>query len=300
MDKLNLMNTFVAVVEEGGFTAAANRLGKTKALISTHVSQLETALSVRLVNRSTRRVNPTSDGMAYYHQVKQLLDELATIERQLVEQQSEVVGRLRISAPQTYGEVILPPFLARMLTKYPDLEVDLTLTDRYVDLVSEGFDAVIRLGQLQDSNLVAKTLGAYGIHLCASPELVKNQPPLTHPEQLNQWPCVIDANYRQGKPWLFQVDGESLAVPVPGAIRVNSAQAALKLILSGVGVGISPGFLSQSYIQSGELRVLLTQFHQESLPISVLYPHRQHLQTKVRVFITELKDFLGESSFAPL
>jgi DNA-binding transcriptional LysR family regulator len=159
MDMLNLMRNFVAVVEEGSFTAAAKRLGKTKPLLSTQVTQLETKLAVRLLHKSTRSLTVTEAGNAYWGEAKRILDDVENLGSQLLNQHRSLAGSIRISTPVTYGEEVLTPFISYLISEQPRLHIDMMLTDRHVDLVNEGYDLAIRVGRLKDSNLIARSLG---------------------------------------------------------------------------------------------------------------------------------------------
>lgn len=299
MDKLNLMTSFIAVAEQGSFTAAGKQLGKTKALISTHVSQLEKWLQVRLIVRSTRSMQLTAAGQSYYGQARKVLDDLATLESQLINDSSSLVGRLRISAPTTYGELVLMPFIATLGEENRELDIELLLNDRYVDLISEGFDAAIRIGSLEDSSLVARPIGYSNMLLCSAPGFEQRFGPLESIEQLEQLPCVFDTNYRQGASWLLN-DGQQLREIKPKAIaRVNSALASATLACSGSAVAYCPEFAVTGMLERGELVSLLPALQHPQLPISILYPHRQYLSAKVKAFTEQLTDYCSKPQKKP-
>ncbi|WP_370280614.1 LysR family transcriptional regulator [Pontibacterium sp.] len=187
MDKLNLMTSFIAVAEEGTYTAAGKRLGKTTPLISTHISQLEELLDVRLITRSTRSMQLTPTGQSYYEEAKKVLDDIATLEARVRKENQNLVGRLRISAPVTFGEQVLMPFIAKMVEANPQLNVELMFNDRYVDIVAEGFDTAIRIGQLEDSALIARRIGSIRMLLCASPTFIERYGMPESPTDLNPY-----------------------------------------------------------------------------------------------------------------
>lgn len=284
MDKLNLMSTFVTVTEAGSFTAAANRLGKTKALVSTHISQLEALLKVRLIIRSTRSMQVTSEGYSYYEQAKKILDDIVNLEAQLLNESQSLVGRLRISAPTTFGELVLMPFIAELTSANPDLKIELQLNDRFVDLISEGFDVALRIGKLADSSLIAKPAGFTRMILCASPEFIAHYGRPDTIEQLADLPCVFDSNYRQAGSWGFLQDKQNVEIKPRIIARVNSALAAANMAFTGRVIAFCPEFAIHSMLEKGELVSLLPQVCNTQIPVNVIYPHRQHLSSRVTTF----------------
>lgn len=292
MDKLNLMASFIAVAEEGSYTAAAKRLGKTTPLISTHISQLEERLEVRLITRSTRSMQLTDTGISYYEQAKKVLDDIASLESSVRKENQNLVGRLRISAPVTFGEQVLMPFIADMVKGNPQLITELMLNDRYVDIVAEGFDIAIRIGQLEDSALIARRVGATRMLLCASPAFLDRYGSLDTPHDLQTLPCVFDSNYRQGFRWGFKRDGVSIEIAPQIIARVNSAVAAARMATTGLAITYAPDFAVKPAIENGSLVEILTEYCQTDYPISVVYPHRKHLSVKVSSFVEEFESFL--------
>lgn len=289
MDKLNLMKSFIAVAEEGTYTAAARKLGKTKALLSTHVSQLEQALDVRLITRSTRSLALTDTGRAYYEQTKKLLDELAILESSLKQEHQQLAGRLRLTAPATYGEWVLTPFVSQFIGEHPQLVVEVQLNDRYVDLIGEGLDLAIRIGELADSSLIARQVAEIPIGVYASPEFVRQYGVLQHPDQLAEVPCIVDTNGRNYGKWRF-VSGEE--VKVQAHAFVNSAMAACKLAVHSAMAVNLPDFAASEAIAKGQLVPVLPDYSIRSLPVHIVYPHRRHLSLKVQTFIEQYLDFV--------
>ena len=298
MDKLNLMSSFIAVAEEGTYTAAAKRLGKTKALISTHVSQLEEWLQVRLIVRSTRSVQLTETGQAYFLDAKKVLDDIATLEAQLLEDNRRLVGRLRISAPTTFGEIVLMPFVATLIGNNPGLQIDLVRNDRHVDIVAEGFDLAIRIGELNDSSLIARNVGKVRSLLCTSPHFFTRYGDVTHLAQLTTLPCVFDSNYRQANIWRFnQADDnteEVIDIAPKSIVRVNSALAAAKLAQTGMAIAYCPDFAAQQGLNDGSLVPVLESFCRRTIPVHVIYPHRKHLSAKVTAFVDQFSHYFAQ------
>lgn len=295
MDKLNLMASFIAVAEQGSFTSGARQLGKTKALVSTHVSQLESWLKTRLITRSTRSMTLTPEGHSYYEQAKKILDDIATLESDLLYRNQNLVGRLRISAPTTFGEMVLMPYISEIIGAHPDLDIELMLSDRYVDLIGEGFDMAIRIGTLQDSNLIARHAGNREMILCAAPAFIDRFGEPTRLEDLENLPCVFDSNLREGSGWSFYSDSESYEIKPGFVVRINSALAAASLARTGSVIANCPDFSVHNMVQRGELVPILQQYKQRDFPVSIIYPHRQHLSAKIKTFADGLIEYLNNN-----
>jgi DNA-binding transcriptional LysR family regulator len=291
MDKLNLMASFIAVVEEGNFTAAARRIGKTTALVSTHISQLEENLDVQLVTRTTRSIKLTSTGLNYYEEAKRVLDDIASLEAKVRQEHESLVGEIRITAPTTFGELVLAPLFADMIKNHPQLQIDLSLNDRFVDIVAEGFDMAIRIGQLEDSALIARKISTTKMVLCASPALIEKHGQPESPEDLQNLPCIFDTNNRYNY-WSFK-DGKKILNIKPNSImKVNSAVAAGKLACAGLGICSSPQFAVQDALDIGNLVTVLDEFNQTEIPINVIYSHRKHLSAKVSAVLELIRESL--------
>ncbi len=290
MDKLNLMKTYVSVVETKSYTSAAKRLGKSKALVSKQVSQLEEALTIRLINRTTRNLHFTDSGLAYYHRAKQILDDVDELENSLIDNREALIGKLRVSAPQTFGETHLIDAIALLRERHPQLIFNLELNDRFVDVIGEGFEVAIRIGQLSDSNLVATKIASTLRVVCASPEYIEKHGQPTHPDQLEKHNCIIDTNLQKNAHiWSFPNNGDVIRTEVKGDIYVNSALAVASCATQGQGIACCPGFAVSGHLDSGRLIPLLESWGSEELGIYAVYPYRKHLAQKVRVFVAHLK-----------
>jgi DNA-binding transcriptional LysR family regulator len=285
------MASFIAVVEEGNFTAAARRIGKTTALVSTHISQLEENLDVQLVTRTTRSIKLTSTGLNYYEEAKRVLDDIASLEAKVRQEHESLVGEIRITAPTTFGELVLAPLFADMIKNHPQLQIDLSLNDRFVDIVAEGFDMAIRIGQLEDSALIARKISTTKMVLCASPALIEKHGQPESPEDLQNLPCIFDTNNRYNY-WSFK-DGKKILNIKPNSImKVNSAVAAGKLACAGLGICSSPQFAVQDALDIGNLVTVLDEFNQTEIPINVIYSHRKHLSAKVSAVLELIRESL--------
>ncbi|WP_438464135.1 LysR family transcriptional regulator [Marinomonas sp. PE14-40] len=302
------MEAFITVFEEGSYTAAAKRLGRTKAMVSTQVSQLEAHLQIRLMTRSTRSIQATAMGRTYYEQAKLLLEDLDNLESQLTQSSLNVAGKLRIAVPTTYGEQVVMPFVAKLIETYPELEIEILLNDRYVDLINEGVDAAIRIGRLEDSSLIASHIGKVNMMLCASQAFLESYPTPRQFSDLSNLPCVLDDNSRENH-WSFEVIEnqdvlernnkkgriESRVKVTPNyKVRVNSASAAVQLARHGKLICYTPAFAAQDLINQGLLIPILAKAHQTQFPIQIVYPHRKHTSARLTQFIAEFKAYLTE------
>lgn len=288
MDKLNLMSSFIAVVEEGNFTSAAKRIGKTTALVSTHISQLEENLGVRLVTRSTRSIKLTSTGLGYYEEAKRVLDDIYTLEAKVRQEHQSLIGEIRITAPTTFGELVLAPLFAELIEGNPQLQIELSLNDRFVDIVAEGFDMAIRIGKLEDSALIARQINSTKMVCYASPAFLKKHGHPQTPEDLHHLPCIFDTNNRKSS-WSFSKGEKTYTIKPNSIMKVNSAVAAGRLATTGLGICSSPHFAVKDALKSGELVTVLDDYSQVEIPISVIYSHRKHLSAKVSTFLELLK-----------
>lgn len=288
MDVLNGMKTYVAVVTMGSFTRAAERLDISKALTSKYVRQLEEHLGVRLLNRTTRRLSVTEVGEAYYQRCKQVLDDIEELESATSDQQAAPRGTLLISAPATFGEFYLARAVARYQEEYPEVSVDLVLSDRFVNIVDEGFDLAVRIGTLQDSSLIARRIAPSRVVVCASPDYLARKGVPHHPRELESHRCVVDTNLRSLDKWMFEDGGDVLAVKVKGRFRVNNAIAVREALLAGQGIGYVPTYAIGDELKNGKLAIILESFEGSGSGIYAVYPHNRHLAAKVRTFV----DFL--------
>lgn len=276
---------FNAVVACGSFTRAAERLGISKALVSKYVQALEDRLGVRLLQRSTRRLSPTEAGSAYFERSRKLLEELDELESGLAEHIKTPQGRLVVSAPAAFGNMYITGLAAEFISRYPSVSVDLRLVDRYVNLIEEGFDVAVRIGELKDSALVSRRLATFPFITCAAPEYLARHPAPRVPQDLQDHDCIIDTNYSFGARWPFRADGKSVEVTVDGRLIVNGVSAVREAMLAGCGIGRCPDFLVGADLKAGRLVQVLAGCEPPSSSVFALYPNRQHLPAKVRTFV---------------
>lgn len=288
MDAITRMRCFIQVVDSSGFSAAAREMGRSKALVSKYVGELEDELGVRLLNRTTRQVSLTEVGEAYYKEAAEILQRIDDLQASVQSSHQEVRGRLRVSAPRSMGDDMLNKPMMQFLAEYPDIRLDLRLEDRFVDLVEEGFDLAIRVTQLEDSSLIARKIAPFRTVVCATAEVISKHGAPKVPADLSARPCIIDTNYRYKQNWAFESHGERLSVSVNGPLEVNSATAAREAALADLGFLRTPLFFVANDVRDGSLVVLLEEFEEPQRGIYAVYPHRRHLSAKVRAFV----DFL--------
>ncbi|MEH6629105.1 MAG: LysR substrate-binding domain-containing protein [Motiliproteus sp.] len=283
------VSEFVAVAETGGFTAASKRLGISTAQVSRQVSALEARLSAKLFYRTTRKVTLTELGNIYYQHCRQVLDGLDEAERAVTNLQSIPTGKLYITAPVTYGEKTIAPLVNNFVAKYPDLEVQLHLTNQQIDLVDEGCDIAIRLGKLEDSSMIAKRLASRSQHVCASPDYISRYGAPHSLSELDRYNCLQGTlDY-----WRFQEKGKTRQIRVRGSIRCNSGLALLDAALKGLGIIQLPDYYVQSYLANGQLRPMLEKYQESNEAVWALYPQNRHLSPKVRLLLDYFQESLG-------
>mgnify|MGYP002713062543 CR=1 FL=1 len=290
MDQLTRMRAFLAVVDAGGFSAAARELGRSKALLSKYVGDLEDALGVRLLNRTTRRIGVTDTGRAYYEACGDILARLDELDASVQESVSAARGRLRVSGPVSLGERFLTDMILDFMQSYPQIEVELQLEDRFVDLVEEGVDIAIRVANLSDSSLIARKLCDSNSPLCATPDYLQRHGVPDVPDDLTRHICIIDTNRASPRTWFFERNGQRTFVPVSGPFTVNSAAAARAACLRGMGIASMPAFIVEPDIARGDLVSLLAEWCPPTAAIYAVYPHRRHLSRRVRLLVDHLAD----------
>ncbi len=288
--KLTQMNAFAAVVEAGSFTAAAGAKGLSKAALSRHVAQLEDRLGVRLLNRTTRRLSLTEAGRAYYEGCQRMLAEAEGADAQVTALAASPRGVLRLSAPMSFGISHLTPMLAPFLEACPELSLDLVLGDRLVDLVEEGFDAALRIGQLADSSLIARRLCGLESYLCATPAYLERAGLPKHPKDLTEHDCLIYSYQRDSRRWHFEGAEGRLTIEVKGRVVANNGETLLGLALAGQGLVSLPSFLVAEPLRDGCLVRLLPGWRRSGQgAVYLVYPARRNAPPKLRALL----DFLA-------
>lgn len=291
MDRLESDRMFVAVMEMGSFTAAAERLGTSSGQASKLVSRLESALGVRLLSRTTRAVTPTEAGQAYFDRLRPLLDEFDTLDAAVRDASHAPRGRLRLTAPLTFGTMEIAPALNAFAEKFPEIELDVGFTDRVVSLVDEGYDLAVRVGRPGDSSMIARKLCNVRVVVVGSSAYLDRAGEPATPEELSKFDCILDTNFREPGRWPFRdAKGSAITLPVSGRIRYSNTEACLNAAEAGLGLTCVPSFIVGEALRSGRMRRVLQAYETEPYGVHALYPHSRHLAGKVRVLV----DFLIE------
>ena len=293
MDTVTSMRTFAKVAELGSFAAAADRLDLVPSAVTKHVASLEARLGVLLLNRTTRRVSLTEAGAAYLERCNALLADLESLEASVGELVHKPRGVLRLSAPVSFGSSHLGPLIAGYRERYPEVQMDLVLNDRLIDLVEEGFDLAIRIGRLPDSSLVALRLAITRMVLCAAPGYLERRGTPRQPADLEHHDCLGYAYWGAGEEWRFTGRaGDVQAVRIKPVVRANNGNILKAMVIAGQGIMLQPDFLVGDDVRAQRLLPLLPEYHAGELGIFAAYPHRKHLSAKVRSFIDFIADAL--------
>lgn len=290
MGLLSAMEVFRRVVELDGFAAAARDLRISSGTVSKQVARLEEHLATRLLNRTTRRISLTEAGRGFYERCVRILEEVEEAKLAATSESASPRGTLRVNAPMSFGIRHLAGVLPDFMALYPELAVDLSLNDRYVSLIDEGYDVAIRIGTMADSTLVARRIGTSKLLVVASPQYLDARGVPRKPEDLQQHECLGYSLRNAGAEWQFVGSDGRVGVRVSGRLRVDNGDVIVSAAAAGMGIALSPAFLVGEHVRSGRLRVLLSDYEAETAEIHAVYPHSRHLSAKVRVFI----DFLVE------
>ncbi|MEH6626695.1 MAG: LysR family transcriptional regulator [Motiliproteus sp.] len=288
MDKWGEMQVFVACVKQGSFSAAGRSLELSPSAVSKLISRLENRLGVRLLNRTTRSLSLTEAGHAFYQRCLEILTELDEAEAELTDYGQSPKGVLKVNCSPGFATHQLLPVLPQFQQQYPDLTVELQLTGQAVDLVTEGVDVSIRLGQLQDTSLVARKLGECSRIICASAGYIQQYGKPNTPQDLYQFNCLRLSTREIFNQWLFSVEGQDQLIRVKGNFVTDNVEALLQQVLAGQGIARLSGFMVSREIAAGRLVPLLQDYKTERQQVHAVYPHRKFLAVKVRVFV----DFL--------
>lgn len=295
MDRLAALEAFVRVAETQSFSEAARRLRVGKSVVSREVAALEADLGVRLINRTTRSLSLTDAGRSYFERAQRILADFEDANRAVADHGASPRGRLKVSAPLSFGYLHLAPALADFVRRYPDVQIDAALNDRFVDLVDEGFDVAVRIGSLEDSRLVARKLAPARRVVCASPAYLAERGTPQTPDELAGHECLVNTHIPMGREWRFlRDDGSPWPVAVKGRIGLDNGDAVRVCALNGLGVISLPSFIVGADVQRGALVSLLERHVPQGVSINAVYPHARHLSSAVRAFV----DFLS-ARFGP-
>lgn len=294
MDHISRVGIFLEVAKYESFTGAARALGLTGPAISKQVQSLEDQLGIKLLNRTTRHVSLTEEGAIYFEKARKALDDLNEAEQQIQELKAFPKGKLKISAPMSFGTQFLTRPIAAFAEQYPEVELEIDFDDRWADVVAEGFDVVIRIGTLQDSSLIARKLAPCPIILCAGKKLLEKYGLPESVEQISDYPGIIYSRHTQKEEWRYRSHNGVIGTQtLKRSFAANTAEMQLEACLSGIGVALLPAFSVDAYIKSGELVALFPDYSTYPEPgIYALYPQNRYLSTRTRLFI----DWLSKAS----
>lgn len=293
MDRLSEMEAFVSVVDQGGFTDAAKKLGMSKSAVSKHVSALEARLGARLLNRTTRRVNPTEIGLAYYDRATVVLSGASEADEMVNAMQTTPRGALRVSVPVNFGISQVSGLVGEFLREYPEVSVNMVLDDSFVELVAQGFDVAIRIGTLEDSSLRARKLTESSAYLVASPEYIARTGAPGNIDDLSDHTLLHYSNLSTGNFWRLKTrNGGERHVRVGGRLTANNGESLRRAAESGLGISLVPAFLLGDSLQTGRLVRVLPDLDLDLLGIYAVYPPGRYTQPKLRAFIDFMADRL--------
>jgi DNA-binding transcriptional LysR family regulator len=292
MDRFQEMRVFAAVVDAGSFVGAADALNLSKAAISRTVSELEARLGVRLLHRTTRRLSLTAEGDVFVSRCREVLASVDEAEAEITQRSGQAVGMLKVSAPFSFGVLRLGPLWGDFLAAHPRIELDITLSDRFVDLVDEGFDLAVRIARLENSSLISRRLSATRMVLCASPRYLKAHGKPRHPSELAQHAVMAYSLLVTGDTWEFEGPEGVASVKVHPRMRTNSGDTCRAVALSHRGIVLQPSFMVDEDLRAGTLVEVMPQYRSHELGVYAVYASRKHLLPKVRLLIDYLADAL--------
>ncbi len=292
MNNIQQMLAFATAARNASFAKAGRELAQTPSTIAKSINRLETQLGVKLFHRTTRQVSLTPDGQRLFEQCQRILDEVELLKSFAAGARGEPTGTLRVDAPLTYGKRVIVPVLAKLLERHPQLKVDARLSDRYADLVREGLDAVVRIGPLSDSGMVARTVGQQYLVVVGSPAYLDRHGRPRSPQELEQHHCVVFRQPTSGRdrPWEFSVEGESTELQPPSRLRLGDGEALVEAAISGMGLVQVPDYMAADAINAGRVVEVLREFRARPLPINVVYPGTRMVPPRVRAFIEALSE----------
>ena len=296
MDKLQAMALFVRVVQTGGITRAADSLGIPPATASTLIRKLETQLGVKLLNRTTRRVNVTPDGQAYYARATAILDEVRDAEEALTQNQAAPAGRLRVDVPTLISRCVIVPALPGLFARFAALELALACNERHFDLVETGIDCALWIGEVEYPGLVARRVGSLYFATCAAPAYLAAHGVPKHPHDLARHRCLNRFSPRSGDTleWVFSKGDERVQALLPGDLALEDENSYMAAAEAGLGIARVPAFILKDAMERGTLELVLGDWFPEPTPLHIVYPQSRHLSRKVRVWVDWLATLLEE------
>ena len=300
MARMQGMAAFAETVRRGSFAAAARELGLTPSAVAKSVARLEADLGLRLLHRTTREVSLTSDGHGLYERCRRIVDELDALRADAEGVRGEPSGTLRLNAPITYGRKVLVPQLARLAARHPRIALDVTFSDRFADLAKEGFDAVVRIGHLRDSTLVARPIAQQRLVVCASPAYLESAARPTKPEALAGHRCLVFRMPSTGRvrPWEFVAGGQPHVITPKSTVTMNDGEALVAAAVAGLGLVQVPDLMADDDLRAGRLVEVLKAHRPPPLPIALVYPSSRQVTPRLRALIDALTGEAGSKAQA--
>ncbi|MCC7547102.1 MAG: LysR family transcriptional regulator [Burkholderiales bacterium] len=297
MDRLSSMEAFVRVVESGSFVAAAQRLGISQAMVSRYVQDLEARLGTRLLQRSTRRLSLTEAGAAYFERSQQVLRDVEEMDASVASHTQQPRGTLRLNAPVVFGSRHLSRLLPEYSARFPEVTVDLSLSDRFIDLAEEGVDLALRIGTLGESSLVARRLCPVRLVICGSPTYFARHGRPRTPEDLAKHNCLGYTYTRGGNEWPVIGPDGPVNIPVRGSLRANHGEVLYRAAIDGLGLVLQPTFIAGEALENGQLEAVMPDYRPAELSAYAVFLSRKFLSAKVRTFVDFLADRLGPEPY---
>lgn len=296
MDRLDLYRTFVRVVDCASFTRAADLLGLPRSTVSTAVQELEARVGTRLLHRTTRRVAPTHDGIAFYARCQRIIEDVEDSESLFRQSSEGMAGTIRVDVPARIGRLIVAPALPDFLRRHPNLHVELGATDRSVRLVEENVDCALRVGELEDSSMIARHLGEFRLINAASPAYLKRRGIPASPAALEHHQAILYASPTSGRvaAWEWMEGAATRTMQVSGRVTVNNAESYIACCLAGLGLIQIPAYDVRDQLASGQLAEVMPDHCAAPMPVTILYPHRRHLSRRLKIFMDWLAELMAE------
>jgi LysR family transcriptional regulator, regulator for bpeEF and oprC len=296
INKLQAMQVFTRIVETGGMAAAADSLHMPKATVTSLIQQLEAALGVKLLIRTTRSVSVTTDGAAYYPRCVEILRQVQDTEESLTRRHATPSGRLRVEVPTLMARLIIVPALPTFFAAYPDIDLQLGCSERRADLIEEGIDCAVWNGELEDSTLIARRIGQLYFGTCASPSYLAAHGQPRHPDELVAHFCINHFSPRTGKifNWTFAKDGTRVQAVLRGHVALDDENSYVAAAEAGLGIAQIPAFVLKEAIEGNTLELVLGDWFPEPAPLSIVYPQNRHLSSKIRVFVDWIAELFSE------
>jgi len=286
LNSINDIAAFVAAVKAGSYTRAAATMGLTRSAIGKSIVRLEERLGVRLLNRTTRSLGLTDEGRVMYERCRQILEDLEEVDSTMAMRRNVPTGRLKLTASLSFGQRHILPLVGEYLKQWPELQADVSFSDRFVDIIEEGYDIAIRIGDdKDDSRLLSRTIGWQRVMTCASPDYLQRKGTPQHPRDLIDHDTLFLSGFLRRRDWKFKTAEGIYSFDCPGRLNIDSSEAMRESALAGFGIIHLPTYLTFDDLQSGRLVPLLETFNVEPEPIRLLYPSKRHLSPRIRGFI---------------